>query len=178
MTSSRSWGRVYGTRLGTVYAEQFPQNVRAMLLDGAIDPNQGTFERRVGAYAGFQRSFEQMAAFCATQVDCPLGDDPARATGVFHQIVRPLHGQTVPALNSDLDFDEAIGGVISGLYSEEAWPRIITGITQLQTGTRRRAATAQLRLLPPGRRGPLAELRRGALRDQLHGRGKAQCGGG
>lgn len=105
-----------------------------MLLDGAIDPNQGTVARRVGAYAGFQRSFEQMAAFCATQVDCPLGDDPARATEVFHQIVRPLYGRTVPALNSDLGFDEAIGGVISGLYSQAAWPRIITGITQLQQG--------------------------------------------
>lgn len=127
-------GQSYGTRLGAVYAEQFPQNVRAMLLDGAIDPNQGTVARRVGAYAGFQRSFEQMAAFCATQVDCPLGDDPARATEVFHQIVRPLYGRTVPALNSDLGFDEAIGGVISGLYSQAAWSRIITGITQLQQG--------------------------------------------
>jgi pimeloyl-ACP methyl ester carboxylesterase len=127
-------GQSYGTRLGAVYAEQFPQNVRAMLLDGAIDPSQGTFERRVGAYAGFQRSFEQMAAFCATQGDCPLGDDPARATEVFHKIVRPLYGRTVPALSSDLDYDEAIGGVVSGLYSEAAWPRIITGITQLQQG--------------------------------------------
>ena len=127
-------GQSYGTRLGTVYAEQFPQNVRAMLLDGAIDPNQGTFERRVGAYAGFQRSFEQLATFCANQHDCPLGDDPARATEVFHQIVRPLYGRTVPALSSDLDFDEAIGGVISGLYSEVAWPRLITGIAQLQQG--------------------------------------------
>lgn len=127
-------GQSYGTRLGAVYAEQFPQNVRAMLLDGAIDPTQGTMERRVGAYAGFQRSFEQMAAFCATQVDCPLGHDPVRATEVFHQIVRPLYGSPVPALNSYLDYDEAIGGVISGLYTEAAWPRIIAGIAQLQQG--------------------------------------------
>ncbi|CAN5699703.1 alpha/beta hydrolase [soil metagenome] len=127
-------GQSYGTRLGAVYAEQFPHNVRAMLLDGAIDPNQGTLERRVSAYAGFQRSFDQMAAFCASQVDCPLGDDPDRATEVFHQIVRPLYGKAVPALGADLDFDEAIGGVISGLYTETAWPRIITGITQLQQG--------------------------------------------
>lgn len=125
-------GQSYGTRLGAVYAEQFPQNVRAMLLDGAIDPNKGTVARRVDAYAGFQRSFEQMAAFCATQTGCPLGDDPAGTTQQFQQIVRPLYGQPVPALSTDLGFDEAIGGVISGLYSEAAWPRIITGIAQLQ----------------------------------------------
>ncbi|BBZ01980.1 alpha/beta hydrolase [Mycolicibacterium chitae] len=127
-------GQSYGTRLGAVYAEQFPQNVRAMLLDGAIDPTQGTVERRVGAYTGFQRSFEQMAAFCATQADCPLGDDPTRATEKFHQIVRPLYEKPVPALNSDLGFDEAIGGVVAGLYTEAAWPRIIAGITQLRQG--------------------------------------------
>lgn len=127
-------GQSYGTRLGAVYAEQFPQNVRAMLLDGAIDPRQGTFERRVGAYAGFQRSFELMAAFCATQDDCPLGSDPARATAAFQEIVRPLYDNPVPALDTELDFDAAVGGVIAGLYTESAWPRIITGIAQIQQG--------------------------------------------
>jgi pimeloyl-ACP methyl ester carboxylesterase len=127
-------GQSYGTRLGAVYAEQFPQNVRAMVLDGAVDPSRRTFERRVDAYGGFQRSFEQMAAFCAGQPDCPLGTDPAKATEVFHGIVRPLHGTAIPALDSDLDFDEAIGGVISGLYSEAAWPRVIAGIAQVKQG--------------------------------------------
>ena len=32
-------GWSYGTSIGTEYAEQFPQNVRAMILDGALDPN-------------------------------------------------------------------------------------------------------------------------------------------
>lgn len=127
-------GQSYGTRLGAVYAEQFPRNVRAMLLDGAIDPTKGTVARRVDAYAGFQRSFEQMAAFCAAQTGCPLGDDPAGATQQFQQIVRPLYEHPVPALGTDLGFDAAIGGVIAGLYSEAAWPRIITGIAQLQHG--------------------------------------------
>lgn len=127
-------GQSYGTRLGAVYAEQFPRNVRAMLLDGAIDPHQSTFERRVDAYAGFQRSFDEMAAFCAAQADCPLGDDPARAVEAFQRIMQPLFGSAVPALDSTLDFDEAVGGVISGLYAKEAWPRIIAGIAQVQQG--------------------------------------------
>ncbi len=32
-------GFSYGTRLGGVYAELFPDNIRAMVLDGAVDPN-------------------------------------------------------------------------------------------------------------------------------------------
>ena len=127
-------GQSYGTRLGAVYAEQFPQNVRAMLLDGGIDPHQRTVERRVSAYSGFQRAFDQMAAFCLTQDDCPLGDDPDRAVEVFQQIMRPLYRSPVPALDSDLDFDEGVGGVVSGLYSEVAWPRVIAGIAEVQQG--------------------------------------------
>ncbi|GIE28469.1 alpha/beta hydrolase [Actinoplanes italicus] len=127
-------GQSYGTRLGAVYAEQFPSRVRAMLLDGGIDPTQGTLERRVGAYAGFQAAFERMAAFCAKQAGCPLGRDPKTATTQFQKIMQPLYATPVPALGGELTFDAAIGGVISGLYAEAAWPRIIKGITQIGQG--------------------------------------------
>lgn len=32
------WGMSYGTRIGYVYALRYPQHVRAMVLDGSIDP--------------------------------------------------------------------------------------------------------------------------------------------
>ncbi|SOD64130.1 alpha/beta hydrolase fold [Streptomyces zhaozhouensis] len=127
-------GQSYGTRLGAVYAEQFPRHVRAMVLDGAIDPVQGTFERRIGAYAGFQAAFERMAADCAERGGCPLGDVPGRATEVFQEIVRPLFDAPVPALDQRLTFDGAVGGVIAGLYSEESWPLITDGIAELREG--------------------------------------------
>jgi pimeloyl-ACP methyl ester carboxylesterase len=127
-------GQSYGTRLGAVYAEQFPRNVRAMLLDGAIDSRQGTVERRVFAYTGFQAAFDRMATFCASQEGCPIGRDPKRATAEFQKIVRPLYAKPVPALGGELDFDGAVGGVISGLYTQAAWPRIIKGLGQLRQG--------------------------------------------
>ncbi len=130
-------GQSYGTRLGAVYAEQFPGNVRAMVLDGAFDPTQGTVERRQAAYTGFQRSFDQMAAWCATQPDCPLGTDPARATEVFQQTMRPLLAQPVhagPQGEFELGFDRAVGGVLSGLYTEAAWPLLVQGIAEVQQG--------------------------------------------
>ncbi|GAB2626978.1 alpha/beta hydrolase [Paractinoplanes abujensis] len=127
-------GQSYGTRLGAVYAEQFPRNVRAMLLDGAIDSRQGTMERRVFAFSGFQAAFDRMAAFCARQAGCPIGRDPEAATAEFQKIVRPLYDKPVPALGGELDFDAAVGGVISGLYTQAAWPRIIKGLGQLRQG--------------------------------------------
>jgi pimeloyl-ACP methyl ester carboxylesterase len=127
-------GQSYGTRLGSVYAEQFPDRVRAMVLDGAMSPIEGSFERRVNAYAGFQAAFDEMAAACAAQDDCPLGTDPDQATAEFQEIMRPLREEPVPALETELGFDAAVGGVIAGLYNPQSWPRIIDGITEVEEG--------------------------------------------
>lgn len=127
------FGQSYGTRLGAVYAEMFPENVRAMLLDGGRDPSEGTFESRVNAYAGFQAAFDELAASCATQPDCPLGSDPEQATAKFQEIFQPLRDDPMPALETELDFDDAVGAMIAGLYNQASWPDIIAGITEVVT---------------------------------------------
>lgn len=127
-------GQSYGTRLGSVYAERFPDRVRAMILDGAFDPTLGKADRLVASYAGFQAAFETMAAACAAQADCPLGVDPAAWTTTFQTIVQPLGETPVPALDDELDFDLALGGVMSGLYSPDTWPTIIEGLREIQNG--------------------------------------------
>jgi pimeloyl-ACP methyl ester carboxylesterase len=127
------FGQSYGTRVGAFYAAEYPQHVRAMVLDGAVDPRLGLVERRLSQFAGFQRSFEQMAADCATRPDCPLGPDPARATQVFQDIVRPLLDRPMPA-EGGLTYNDAVGAVISGLYYSEAWPMIIQGLAELRDG--------------------------------------------
>ena len=128
-------GQSYGTRFGAVYAEMFPQNVRALVLDGAIDPQQHSAERRIDQFTGFQRSFDEMAAACATAPDCPLGPDPSKAVDNFQDIVRPLIDD--PIITEDgrkMDFDAAYGAVIAGLYDSAVWPIITAGIAELQVG--------------------------------------------
>lgn len=128
-------GLSYGTRLGAVYAEMFPRNVRALVLDGAIDPASGTVERHLSQFAAFQRSFDKMAADCATRPDCPLGTDPTKATEVFQSIARPLNDHPVPAGDGrKLDFSGAFSGVGAGLYAASAWPTILRGIAEIGTG--------------------------------------------
>lgn len=129
------FGQSYGTRVGAFYAAQYPQRVRAMVLDGAVDPRLGLVDRRLSQYAGFQRSFEQMAADCATRPDCPLGPDPARATQVFQDIARPLLDRPLPTESGPaFTYNDAVGTIISGLYISKAWPSITKGIAELQQG--------------------------------------------
>ena len=128
-------GQSYGTRIGALYAAAYPQHVRAMVLDGAVDPDLAFADRRLSQYAGFQRSFDQMAADCATRADCPLGPDPARATATFHTIVRPLLDQPVPAGDGrQLTYNDAVGAVIAGLYGPDGWPVITQGLAEIQAG--------------------------------------------
>ena len=84
-------GYSYGTRIGSSYAEAYPDKVRAMILDGPVDPNADPIEADIRQAAAFQTAFNNYAADCAaTQSDCPLGTDPAKANDVYHSLVDPL----------------------------------------------------------------------------------------
>lgn len=124
-------GYSYGTRLGSAYAEAFPRNVRALVLDGALDPNQSTVDRSVDQAAGFQKAFDAFAADCATQPACPLGRDPARATAVFQALTRPLVDKPLAVGRRTLTYADAITGVTQALYVSSAWPALAQGIAGL-----------------------------------------------
>ncbi|WP_137723748.1 alpha/beta hydrolase [Prescottella subtropica] len=128
-------GLSYGTRIGTEYAETFPRNVRAMVLDGALDPEQDPVEEVVAQGAGFQAAFDEFAAECARAADCPLGTDPAGANARFRALVDPLIER--PAATTDprgLSYGDAITGVQQALYSPNLWGSLRGGLNQVAAG--------------------------------------------
>lgn len=129
-------GASYGTRLGAVYAEMFTGNVRAMVLDGGMDPTLGIQERMVQQYTGFQRFFDTWASACAAAGNCPLGDDPDAATEEFQKLVRPLVDEPLPVgADRHLTYRGAVEAVLRSLYSQEVgWPQITQGLTELAAG--------------------------------------------
>ncbi|WP_255183347.1 MULTISPECIES: alpha/beta hydrolase [unclassified Rhodococcus (in: high G+C Gram-positive bacteria)] len=128
-------GVSYGTRLGSVYAEMFPENVRALVLDGAVDPLMDTADRRIQLSEGVQASFQRFADFCMTQAACPLGTDPAQATAAAQELLQPLEEEPLVAADGrEVGFLSAGEGIVSGLYSEASWPAIIAGLTELEAG--------------------------------------------
>ena len=128
-------GQSYGTRLGTLYAEMFPDKVRAMVLDGAADPDLGSAERKVTQFQGFQRSLDELARSCAAAPDCVLGTDPDRVTQRFRDIVEPLLDAPVPAgPGRSLDYNLAVGAVLAGLYDQASWPQLLLGLAEVEAG--------------------------------------------
>ncbi|AOW92900.1 hydrolase [Rhodococcus sp. WMMA185] len=129
-------GYSYGTRLGSTYAETFPGNVRTMVLDGALDPEQDPTQEVILQAAGFQAAFDAFAAQCMQQEDCPLGSDPARANEGFRALVDPLID--TPAATTDprgLSYHDAITGVQQALYTPSLWGVLQGGLNSLKSGT-------------------------------------------
>jgi pimeloyl-ACP methyl ester carboxylesterase len=134
-------GYSYGTRIGSAYAEAFPQNVRAMILDGAVDPNADPIEADLRQAKGFQDAFNDYAADCAKNAGCPLGTDPAKAVEVYHSLIDPLVDPKNlmigrPARTNDsrgLSYSDAVVGTIMALYSPSLWHHLTDGLSELAT---------------------------------------------
>ncbi len=129
-------GFSYGTEIGVAYAEAYPSRIRAMVLDGAIDPNLDPIDENLRQMAGFQTAFEDYAADCAQSAGCPLGTDPAQFVNRYHQLTDPLVAR--PAATSDprgLSYQDAITGTVNALYSRQYWKFLTSGLLGLQRGT-------------------------------------------
>lgn len=129
-------GFSYGTELGTAYLQRYPDRVRAMVLDGAIDPEADPVASLEDQMAGFQVAFEDYAADCAVSPACPLGTDPAKAVENFHQLVNPLVDK--PGRTADprgLSYSDAITGTVNALYTPSYWKYLTSGLLGLQRGT-------------------------------------------
>ena len=124
------YGFSYGTLIGLRYAERFPDGLRAMVLDGIVDPEQNLGDRLVAAAGSFDRSLAEILDAC--QPDCPITGDPRQAYRDLAEAVRtnPLHAGDGTAVGFN-----AVG--MAGLavtYDEELRAPFYEAIAQGQRG--------------------------------------------
>ena len=128
-------GYSYGTRIGTSYAEAFPKNVRAMILDGALDPQQDQISELIDQARGFQKAFDAFAAWCAGRPDCALGQDKNQAVSKFQALVLPLIDKPVSVSDGrKLSYSDATIGTVQALYLSDLWPTLNRGLVELTQG--------------------------------------------
>ena len=127
-------GYSYGTQIGTAYAEAYPDKVRAMVLDGAIDPSEDLATSLVTQTAGFQDAFGEFGKYCAARADCALGRNAAGVSDAFQKLARPLIAKQATAGKRKLSFEDAVMGLSTALYSRGSWPFLNAGLAQLKRG--------------------------------------------
>lgn len=127
-------GYSYGTEIGTEYAEQFPRNVRAMVLDGVVNVGESPLEQMVDVMESRQQAFDGFVDWCLRQPDCWLGDTPqAQASARFQELARPLQDQPLPTAEGALSYDDVMAATQVALY-EHLWPQLNQGLIQLVRG--------------------------------------------
>ncbi len=128
-------GYSYGTRIGAAYAEAYPDKVRAMILDGAVDPNADPIQADIDQAQAFQKAFDDYAADCAKDPACPLGTDAAKAVAVYRGLVDPLVDKPLKTKDPrGLAYSDAIVGTIMALYSPNLWRHLTQGLTEMTKG--------------------------------------------
>ncbi|MCP2259668.1 tripeptidyl-peptidase B, Serine peptidase, MEROPS family S33 [Streptoalloteichus tenebrarius] len=127
-------GFSYGTRIGTAYAEAFPTNVRAMVLDGAVAPTEDRIAQSIGQAKGFADAFAAFASWCARRPDCALGGDAEAAEKKLDEMVAPMKKEPLAVEDRKLSYTDVGTAVAQAMYSKELWPVLNTGLTELAHG--------------------------------------------
>lgn len=129
-------GFSYGTLLGAVYAELFPDRVRALVLDGAIDPAVSQVEMARAQAQAFENAFDQFAAACAQAGDgCPIGPDArAAVTDLMDQArAQPIPSST-PAETRAATAGNILVAVLAALYDKSQWSPLALALDQARQG--------------------------------------------
>jgi pimeloyl-ACP methyl ester carboxylesterase len=124
-------GKSYGTFLGTLYAQFFPDKVGRMVLDGAVDPSISNFQQLLTQAIGFDKAFASFVTDCAKRSDCPLPKDKTAAIDEMKKILSQLEKKPNKRLSESL----ALLGTASALYdSATGWPKLRAAIREVKRG--------------------------------------------
>jgi pimeloyl-ACP methyl ester carboxylesterase len=154
-------GYSYGSFLGTVYANLFPQKVRAVVVDGVLDPiawttgrpGQGSlpFSTRLRSDAGAQATLLEFFRLCnAGGPNCAFAPNAAaRFAALADQllagpidVVDPETGDIFPFTYQDL-----IGNTLGAMYDAASWPDLAQLLAFLDAEARPARIGARLKAL-------------------------------
>ncbi len=128
-------GLSYGTFLGVTYANLFPQNVRALVVDGVLDPIAWTtglpgqedlpFSTRLRSDEGAMEALNEFFRLCDLySTNCAFGGDSAAR---FASLAERLRLQPLEVILPDgtlftFSYQDLIGNALGALYWSGSWP--------------------------------------------------------
>jgi pimeloyl-ACP methyl ester carboxylesterase len=130
-------GFSYGTFLGQTYAHLFPTHVRALALDGVVDPSLSANDLLFAQLIGFERNLKAFLADCnsrkSTSRSCGYGasGDP---TAKLNALMTRLDTTPIAVGDRELTRSLAVTGVLLGLYNETFWPTLDIALTATDRG--------------------------------------------
>lgn len=126
-------GLSYGTKIGALYADTYPLNVRAMVLDGVYSPSLTLLDFTLEQTAGYEKSLQAFLTSCAQNSSCRFGGgNPEQALTAF---MANLKHHPIPAgIERMLTYGKAQYGVMLGTYAQDYWPWLENALAAAAAG--------------------------------------------
>ena len=140
-------GYSYGSYLGNTYANLFPGRVRAVVLDGVLDPIAWStgrsrlegqtvpFSTRLRSDAGAQATLNEFFRLCDAAGDrCAFSGGAARR---FATLARRLLREPVEVTFPDgstflVDYSNLIGATLGAMYDSPSWPEFASLLADVE----------------------------------------------
>lgn len=142
-------GYSYGTYLGATYANLFPRRIRALVLDGVVDPTR--YQRRepgplginaflrAGADVDADATLGQFLRLCGSApARCAFGaghDPRARFTALAQRLRRsPIQVPDGAGGTVRVGFGDLVNVTLTLLYAQDVWPVLADALAGLDGG--------------------------------------------
>jgi pimeloyl-ACP methyl ester carboxylesterase len=128
------FGHSYGTLLGATYADMFPTHVRAMVLDGAIDPAMSTAQMVTEQGSSFEAVLDDFFSWC-TSSGCPWRPPGGPSATALLALIDQSRLHRIPAGGGrSAGPGELYYALLAGLYARSAWPTLGNALAQAASG--------------------------------------------
>jgi pimeloyl-ACP methyl ester carboxylesterase len=127
-------GFSYGTYLGALYADLYPQHVRAVVLDGAIHPDRTRSGAANTDTSPFAAALDAALTRCADDRSCPFARGRDRIAA-FDELMSRLVTAPLDTGGRRFGRTQAELGVVSGLYrGASGWPELWNALARADVG--------------------------------------------
>ena len=128
-------GYSYGTLIGALYIDTFPENVGRLVLDGPVDPAASQFDLVLNQYRGFEEALMAYVDYCIEMGMCPFeGDRDAQLASVSELYDRL---EEDPLRHSDgrlVDDSMLRTAMVTTLYSQDNWSYLTQLFVEVDQG--------------------------------------------
>ena len=128
-------GFSYGTLLGATYAGLFPTHVRAMVLDGALDPAESPLTAADQQAAALDGQLQQFFATCASAPKCPW-QPGGNLSSAFQALLQQVRANPLAAQHTSRTVGpaELLYGTAAALYSTTTWNDLAVSLQAASQG--------------------------------------------
>ena len=129
------FGFSYGTLIGALYIDTFPDKVGRIVLDGPVDPGASQFELVLNQYRGFENALIAYFDYCGENGFCPFPGTKEERLQAVSDLYDRLEEDPIRAEDGRLLDDGMFRtAMVTTLYSQESWSYLTQLFVEVSQG--------------------------------------------